>query len=418
MPRLQNMPVSIVEQAKTQRLMRRPAHTWQVRHKAFEIQPFMIAPVLPGETMKSAVMQARVVTDPIINPIVGWWCEHMLFYVKHRDLAGRDDFTQMMLEQDYDLSAYNAAADTETYHPGPGINWTQLCLQEVVEWYFRDEGESWNTYQSANGIPLAGIVGNSWLDSVTDETVVTDGDIVDTTGGTGIADIEELAASQKTWEFMRHMEMTNMDYEEWLGTYGVRMPKDEPHKPELLRFSRDWSYPTNTIDPSDGSPASAVSWAISERADKDRFFKEPGFIFGVTVARPKVYLSNQKGSAVSMLNDAFRWLPALMADHPEISLKEYISATTAGSGPLQASPTNGYWVDVRDLFIYGDQFVNFSLADTEANLFALPEADLDWKYPTETMAKSLFVDSITSDFLIRQDGVCNLNIAGTQSDQT
>lgn len=418
MPRLTPGMVTVQNMPATTRKSRRPQHTWQVRAKPFEIQPFMIAPVLPGETLKSAMFQARVVTDPILNPIVGWWCEHMLFYVKHRDLAGRDDFTNMVLEQGYDLSSYNAAADTETYHPGPGINWTQLALQEITEWYFRDEGESWDTYQSANGIPLAGLVGNSFLDSLTDETVVGDGDTIDTLDGTGMANVEDLSQSLTTWEFMRHNQLTNMDYEDWLATYGVQSAKTEPHKPELLRFSRDFSYPTNTIDPSDGTPASAVSWAISERADKDRFFKEPGFIVGVTVTRPKVYLSNQKGAGVSMLNDALSWLPAILHDKPEVSLKQFVSGTGAGSGPLQASPTNGYWVDVRDLFMYGDQFVNFDLAETDANLIALPEADLDWKYPTEAMAKSFFVDSVTSDFLVRQDGVCNFNILGTQEDRT
>lgn len=409
--------IQLVEAGRTKRIPRRPQHTWQLRQAAFQIQPFMIAPVLPGETLKSAIYQARVVTDPIRNPIVGWWCEHMLFYVKHRDLAGRDDFTQMVLEQGTSLSAYDDAADTPTYHPGPGINWTQLCLQEVVEWYFRDEGEAWDDFL-IDGMPAAGLTGQHWLDSIVDETSVGDGDTVDTGDGTGTTTIEQLDESYRTWMFMRQHDMMDMDYEDWLATYGVRSSKEEPHKPELIRFSRDWTYPSNTIDPSDGSPASACSWAIAERADKDRFFREPGFIFGVSVIRPKTYFAGQKGAGVSMLRDALSWLPAMLHNDLGASLKEYVSGTAAGSGPLQDTTTNGYWVDIKDLFIHGDQFVNFSLSDANANLLSLPDANINWKYPDFTDAKSPFIDSAGTAFLIKQDGICNLNILGKQTDTT
>ena len=63
------------------RVPRRPTHTWQVRHRPYVLQPFCIHPVLPGETLKEMFFQARVVTDPIKNPIIGWWLDHWWFYV-------------------------------------------------------------------------------------------------------------------------------------------------------------------------------------------------------------------------------------------------------------------------------------------------------------------------------------------------
>jgi len=88
--------------------------------------------------------------------------------------------------------------------------------------------------------------------------------------------------------------LTEQTYEEYLTTYGVKMPQVELHKPELIRYVRDWKYPTNTFDPTDGSAASAVVWSIAERADKRRFFTEPGFYLRVLGCAAKVYRSAQK----------------------------------------------------------------------------------------------------------------------------
>src|SRR5690349_19825916 len=123
-----------------------------------------------------------------------------------------------------------------------------------------------------------------------------------------------------------------MSYEDWLKTYGVRgQAAQDPHRPELIRFVRDWTYPTNTVEPTTGVPSSACSWALSERADKDRFFAEPGFIFGCTVVRPKVYFSKQTGALASAMTDALSWLPAVMRDEVYTSLREFATAT----GPVR-----------------------------------------------------------------------------------
>lgn len=175
---------------------------------------------------------------------------------------------------------------------------------------------------------------------------------------------------------------------------------------------KEWSYPSNTVDPATGAPSSAVSWAVAGRIDKDRFFREPGFIFGLSVVRPKVYLGSQKGSAAGLMDTAFRWLPAIMRDEVYTSLVDI----AAGAGPVPSGAV-GHWVDIRDLLLYGDQFVNFSTTDAAGSLVALPlSADLKWRYPTEAMIDGLFVADPKE--LVRQDGVIQLNILGTQRDYT
>lgn len=394
---------TVVSAPRSSRVERKPKHKFQLRTRPFQIQPFMIAPVLPHESMKNAMLQARVVSDPIKNPLIGWWKEYHLFYVKHRDLDIRDDLVELMLQPDTNLDAHAAAAKAATYHKGGVIDWVQQCLDRVTRTYFRDEED--DTQHVIDGLPICQIEGNSWLDSVTDTTVLDD-------GATPTGTLEAQDMMQAQWEHMRALQMTDMSYEDWLSTFGVRKPKTELHHPELLRSIRLWQYPSNTIDPATGAPSSALSWSVAERADKDRYFPEPGFIFGVTLTRPKIYMGRQAGAGVSMMTNALNWLPAIMKDHPFTSLKEFAN----NAGPL-ATTTNGYWVDIRDLLLYGDQFVNFALTETNAGLVALPTAGLEKRYVSDADIDGLFKTPETSGF-VREDGVISLMILGAQMDHT
>ena len=92
------------------RALRRPSHQFQLRHRPYQIQPFALAPVLPGGTLKAGLMQARVVSDPIKNPLIGWWSEWFLFYVKLRDMPDSSHFQNMVLNVGYDMTPTVAAA--------------------------------------------------------------------------------------------------------------------------------------------------------------------------------------------------------------------------------------------------------------------------------------------------------------------
>jgi hypothetical protein len=413
----ESITVSLAGSKAVQRKLRKPRHTHSIKHRPWQIQPFMIAPVLPGETLKNLLLQARVVTDPIKNALMGWHIEYYYFYVKHRDLAERQAMMDLVMTNT-PLTALNVAAKIETYHAAGMPDFTQLALNRVTETYFRDEGEAILAGAIGN-LPSASIAQDTWLDSVKAASTnpTPDGELPGTLDDPQI--VPGFTAQYAQWEFMKQEKLTDLTYEDFLKTYGVKGAAVaeivQEYKPELIRYIRDWSYPTNTVDAVTGVPASAVSWAVAERADKDRFFSEPGFIVGLTVARPKIYLSKQKGSGVDMLSDAFSWLPAVLSDDPYTSLRQF--ANTAG--PLAGNVTDaaGYWVDVRDLFIYGDQFVNFALTDTDVGLVALPTNALQKRYATAVDADALFVTPATKNF-IRQDGVTQLQILGRLSDET
>jgi len=397
----------------------RPQHTWQLVTKPFQLQPCMLAPVLPGETLKNLLYQVRMVTDPIRNPLIGWYSEYYFFYVKLRDLDARDTLTALMVDMGTSITSLQEAATTRWYNYADSIPWAKLCLKRIVEEYFREEGEAWDTW-AIDSVPLAALNDKSWMQSaiLQDDLTAIDVDL-DAVGAGAALMASDVESGMRQYQFLIANELTDMSYEQWLGTYGIKPKTDELHIPELLRFSREWQYPTSTITPGTGAATTAVSWAIQGRADKDRFFREPGFIVGVSCVRPKHYRRNQDGSAAGMLDTTFSWLPAIMSDDPRTSLRKY----SATAGPLAAivSDSDGYVVDMRDLYIYGDQYINFSpAADKNKSLVDQPLANLSTskRYPDATDCAEFFVDDAGTAITIRQDGVCNLAIAGKQIDTT
>ena len=238
------MSVHLQKMPKSGRVMRRPQHQFQLRQEAWQIQPFLIAPVLPGETMKNLLLQARVVTDPIKNPLIGWWCEYYIFYVKHRDLAERDLLTAMVLDPSTDLSSLDSPTAVANYHLNGtelAIDWVKLCKTRIVEEYFRGEGET-ELEGAINGLASANVNVNNYLDSATNSDDFVDPSSLDTdmtdVGGLGGAKVlaSEVDLVMRQYEFARMHKLTDMTYEEYLGTYGVGSKPEEIHKPELIRI--------------------------------------------------------------------------------------------------------------------------------------------------------------------------------------
>lgn len=406
--------LQIVNAPRQVRTPRRPQHTWYLRQVPFTIQPFMIAPVLPGETLENFSFQARCVTQPVANPIIGWWCEYFWFYVKLTDLDDREAFMDLMINPDNTtVAALKETDDTVSQYFNPGtqssINYVEKCLKRVTEDFFRTSDESWNNV-TINGLPLASTVGNSVLDSfINDDSFQTSIEpTIDTSGASvGITVIE---AAMRRWELLKLDNMTDLSYEDYLRSYGVNIA-EAAHRPELIRFVREWQYPSNTIDPTTGAPTSAVSWAIRERGDKARYFKEPGFIFGVTVVRPKIYFGTQSEPVSNFLDDVYAWLPAVLNQDANTSLRQF----TAGTGPFKSN-TDDYWLDLKDLFMHGDQFMNVAPTTSGINQLQLPTAAGVWKYPTnQAMLDGLFVNA---NSYCHVDGIASFNIRGNLKDTT
>lgn len=411
------MARTFLDAPPTSRVGRYPKHTFQTRELPFTAQPFFLARVLPGETLQSLKFETRVITDPVLNPIIGWKKQYMFFYVKITDLVQSAMKELFVDPTNAEVSGFDEAANIQrTYTAKGGIDWVGKCLDKVVEHYFRDEGEAASAYVTAGGDRIVQIRDQFFLNSLTDKDLFPEGDLL--ASATDMGDLERLLDA---YEMLRSMNMANMTYEDWLRSQGIPVPEKDEQRPELLDQFSSFQYPSNTINPDSGVPSSAVSWVFDQTMRSPKAFREPGFILGVSITRPKVYFGGLAGAAAGFAQRATDWMPSYMQNMPETSLKQF----AAGSGPLgdRTTDTDVYWLDMRDELLYGDQFQNVSAFNVvpanvgASHILALPSQTLNSKYPDETMCKSFFVTP-ASAFYVKQDGYVSLNVKGYQVDYT
>ena len=402
---------------QTGRKLRSPEHTFNLITRPFGIYPFMIAPVLAGDTLKSALMQSRVITDPIAHRNIGWWNEYYWFYCKLSDLADRDVITAALINPGSNMTTIDSetAVGVHDFYAASGqpyVNWVEKCLQRVTEEFFRDEGENHTTNTVETGIPQAKYKAPGLWRSLTpaSSALLDFKDVQISTAGDNAFTIEAMPDAYQQYEMLKLGGFVTMDWDDYIAAQGVRVPeaeKEEQHVPELLRFARSWQYPVSAIDPTDGSAASAVQWSHAERIDKDRFFREPGFVFGVTVCRPKVYVTYQ-GFGAELMSDAYRWMPFVNDADTTASLVNIADNTFGG---LNWADTGGVYVDLKDLLIYGDQFLNMATASFP-NRMTVDLTNDKMQYATSANIDALFaaVSPDATNARVRQDGICTLNI--------
>lgn len=414
--------------AKKPRSPRRPKHKFNLKFKPYHVQPFMLAPVLPGETLKSLMMQSQTWSDPleaVTMKNIGWWLENFFFYVRHTDLTDYEvaesglgyDLVSMFTSGASMASYEEASAVTWSYCPPDGIDFTAAAVDRIVDCYFREDGDQSSTSQDSD-IPLAAIhvQGNSdWAKHLTIDTSYAANDSREAVP----TYVSELEASFQEWAAQVDAGLMTMTYEDWMKSYGGKSPvqsvdRPEHHKPELLGYDRQFTYPTNTVDQTDGVPVSSVGWRVQHRLNKAYRFDAPGFIVGITVARPKVYYGRQEGSIASMMKTRESWLPAVLADDLDYSHLEITTAT----GPLKTvSGATGfnedYWIDLKDLLNHGDQFINYAPDKDAAPFLNLPYAYA--RYPATSGTPNdlnKWFETTDGTQYMRSDGVCSLNILG------
>lgn len=404
----------------TNRVGRYPKHTFRVNSKPFSLQPIGMARVLPGETLKNLKFETRMVTSPVVNPIIGWKQEFYFFYVRITDL-GVEAYKEMFVDPtNAEVTAgLEAANEAGWYTAKGGINWLEQCTNRVAETYFRDEGELASAYALTNGIPIVQIRESTFLDSLTDEDAMPEGAAI--SGATDAGDLDRL---MDAFEQLRALGMANMTYEDFLRAQGINIPGKDENKPELLARFSDWQYPTNHIgtdSTNQGVPTSAVSWVFNTGLRDPKMFKEPGFIVGYSVTRPKLYFGGLWGSAACHAKRAWDWMPYYLRGMPESQLKHFPIDT----GPLGDRTTlaDGYFLDMRDELLHGDQFQNVAVPTSDPttsygdHLMPLPAGTtIGWKYLSETMINNFFVD--TANGRVKMDGYFSLSIMGHEVDYT
>lgn len=234
--------------------------------------------------------------------------------------------------------------------------------------------------------------------------------------------MDEMSLAEREWLSMTDMGLLDMDFKDWMKSYGSTASGDvvlgempvQQHRPELIGYRREFSYPTNTVEPSTGVPATAAGWRVKTRIDDYKFFKYPGWVVGYTVVRPKVYLGNQQGTVSGLMQSRASWLPPQLMDQHTVS--HILVDDTAG--PLAGTMTTDYWMDLRDYLNHGEQFINYATPASGATgvpFVELPLASGQRRYAASAEIMALFSNTTTGRF--RQDGVCDLTLTGRVAQQ-
>lgn len=398
-PTVQNRPRT------GRRQTRRPRHNYAVEFMPYELAPFLIAPVGAGDSIKAIRFESRVLSDPLKNQVAGWWAEKYFFYVPLSvmgdDASTTDIAAQLVSNAEF---AGQSGLDQTTrnwqyFRAGDGaVNWLHECYKPIVRSYFRREGEDWDEVTSAAGLALVGHYGKSFLDAVHD--------VSDFSGGAVVDDYEGF---WEAYQQIRAQKLISADttFEEYLRSQGVSVPAQlretvtNKRKPELLKFVRQFTYPTNTVNPAAaGEQVSAVSWVVAERMDRRIFCNQPGFIVGLATVRPKVYSWDQASYGAGLLRTAREWLPNDTVDAPQNSLIKINSAGTEGVLATAGETV----VDMAGLWALGDQFVDSSRAPMMTGRV----------YPLESDIKALFADTEGTHTWIQMDGTAAFSITGTR----
>lgn len=384
----------------TSRRTRYPKHQWHIRFRPYQLQPMCIAPVSAGDTIKNLRFEGRVLTDAIIDRIAGWWSEMYWFYVRFSNLDEYAAAQRLAVTENDNLSGLVTAANAWTMHNGQGPDWLKMCMAPIVRNYFRPENGDWNDFL-LDGVPGAGIVGQSWLDTIT-----LHGDFTS-------APADDYSGHWSAYEQLRRAKLVTMDYPEYLASQGVQVPEQllqplqEKRRVELLRYTRQFSYPANTVKEDGSGTVAAVSWVTAERMDRAIYCDEPGFVVGVSLVRPKVFRKGQVACGVSVLRDSRTLAPPMLDEAPQQSLYKI---TGNGVGPV--TKTNGvdYWLDTQGVYVLGDQFYN---DNTHGPMVTLPNATTLIKtYPTSADINALFVDGGGSAVKVESDGMASFSIVG------
>ena len=63
----------------------------------------------------------------------------------------------------------------------------------------------------------------------------------------GYCHVGEIDEAQRNFALMRQFGLTEMDFDDYLRTFGIRVAPAESDKPEMLRYSSTWHMPVRIL---------------------------------------------------------------------------------------------------------------------------------------------------------------------------
>lgn len=415
------MSLQIVQPGQTRTRKRRsPSFNMAGSVQPFGLYPLMATPVLPGETLQDAEMKIRMISLPVNHPMVGAWFETWLCFVSLTDM--RDEFAEMFIREGVTPPAgVMATADNPRYFVKTGsVDYIRLATEAVYKAFFQDAQEV--APAKIDGVPRLRRSGLDWA-----QNLMFKPDALDP------AYLPSELPDDGTYtalEIMRMSGMSEMTYEKYLAQYGVSQKKQvaEARLPEILRYTRSWTLPTNHIDPASGAPSSAYSWSETIKAEKAKRFDEPGFLIWLGALRPKMYDKRYQQSLIGKLWGFGDWFPVYNLEDPSAGLKILDPGVVNSAAAL----TKPLMYDHRDLLSRGEQFVNnwagpYNLPTTNPQPLnnSMGPQEVRALYPSDADAKSIFAEALKpagnqnpKRFGAFYEGICAMTISGHVVDTT
>lgn len=417
-------PLSITQPGMTRtRKKRSPQFPIAGTMRPFGLYPMWATVVLPGETLNMAEMKYRMISMPVKHPLAGAWFETWTVYCSLTDLD--ENFAQMFISEDVSPTAYQAAADQPRYFTKAGqIQYIKLAMDRVVEHYFRDEEEpAGSVVKTIDGVHMAKRQSMDWAQNLMFKPTAMDA-----------AYLPSALPEDGTLtplEIMRLSGMSEITYEKYLQQYGVAQKEmaKVTKVPEILRYTRDWTTPANTIEPTTGRPSSAWAWSSTIKSEKPKRFDEPGFVLTFGCVRPKMFDPTLRASMIGELWGFADFFPVYNLEDPAAGLK-LIQTSNHKVLNVNVSTTDPLLYDHRDLLSHGEGFVNnwsgpYDLPSVTSRNLAdgVVYPALRGQYPSAADIDNLFVESEAgtpdpSKMLLYYEGIVGAEITGHVVDTT
>lgn len=402
--------VQVVQQAMT-RPRRRPTFPVGGVMKPFGLYPLMATYVAPAETLQSFTLKWRLVSKPIVNPLVGAWAQVWLVYVKLSDMDPA--LTAQFIANDVDNTAYLQGSANQRYFTAGGqISWIPMAIEHFHDTFFLDEDETAKTIDNVRKTKLNN---RTWLENL---MFRPDESTVDT------SDPWDLQEQIRAFRAQQMLDLKAVTYSDILEQYGVTDLSGVDRRPEILRYSTSWQTPVNTIDPATGNPSSAWIWSDEMKLTEAKRFKEPGFLVLCATVRPKMGLRYHKHSLIGNMWGFDDFFPLheqrdVASQVKVINTDDNVFASSANG----ADPTDELWYDRSDLLANGEQFFNAYAASTdwpyEPYWSTAPDLqstaalqDMRGEYATDTDIDAIFSGSSDNDKFLWYDGIVMATISG------
>lgn len=400
--------------APATRAQRRPNFPFAGSIQPFGLYPVWAHPVLPGETLQSMSSKSRVISMPVKHPMAGAWLEQWLVYVKFTDIDR--NLGQMFVSDTYPTTGFTFGADAPRYFGASGqINWVQKAVERIHSAWFIHDGE---TPRAIDGVRQVKLNNVSWYQNMMFEPT----DVAIST-----ADASTTYEQLDAWMMLQQMNMTELTYEKYLETYGVTSVRQNVGDPEVLGFSRSWTQPTNTVEPTTGIPSSAWVWADEFKISKSKRFDEPGFLIALQCVRPKMFVNtlNLKASMVGNLWGFSDWFPSYNLSDPTARVRQMPSTEALFGANAQDAGTKQLLYDTADLLSHGEQFLNGGPSDYtlpmssgfEVKTASQPE-DMRGEYCKAADITALFTGVTASKQVCNYEGMAFAVISGHIQDMT